>query len=151
MASNPQALKSLAVYAGLVGLPLAGLIIILRAGASLQAPLAIAGEWRVQGGPLAIDPDTRVLTVSQSGEHVDVALGTLSLRGRLTGDSLVAGRRGMRDETYGPCPAHVTLRARIDAAARPRRLVGMMGGRAAGCPQLAVDAVQAAPAAGEHP
>jgi len=151
MASNPRALKSLAVYIGLVGLPLAGLVAILRAGAGLQAPPPIAGEWRVQGGPFAIDPDSRVVTLSQSGEHVDVALGTISLRGRLTGDSLVAERRGMSDESYGPCPAHVMLRARIDTAARPRRLVGMVGGQAAGCPQLAIDAVQAAPPPGARP
>lgn len=151
MVAKPQTFKSLAVYVALVGLPLAGLVAILRGGAGLQAPPPIAGEWRIQGGPLAIDADSRVLTVSQSGEHVDVALGSLSLRGRFTGDSLNAERRGMNDGSFGPCPPHVRLRARIDTAARPRRMVGLVGGRAAGCPQLAIDAVQAAPPAGARP
>jgi hypothetical protein len=148
MPSHPKAMRSLAVYLALVGIPLLGLAAILRAGARLHAPPSIAGEWRVLGGPFAIDPATRVLTISQSGEHVDVALGTLSLRGRFTGDSLDAERRGMNDGSFGPCPPHLRLRARIDTAARPRRLVGVVGGQAAGCPRLGIDAVRAAPPAG---
>jgi hypothetical protein len=148
MFSHPKAAKSLAAYVLLVGVPLAGLVAILRAGGRLHAPPPIAGEWRVQGGPLGIDPTTRVVTIVQSGEHVDVAFGSLSLRGRFTGDSLDAERRGMNDGSYGPCPPHVRLRARVDTAARPRRLVGVVGGQAPGCPQLAIDAVHTPSAAG---
>jgi hypothetical protein len=147
MFSQPKAAKSLAAYVLLVGVPLAGLVAILRAGGRLHAPPSIAGEWRVQGGPFAIDPDSRVLTVVQSGDHVEVELGTLSLRGRFTGDSLDAERRGMNDGSFGPCPPHVRLRARVDTAARPRRLVGLIGGQAPGCPQLAIDAVHTPSAA----
>ncbi|HEX9937233.1 MAG TPA: hypothetical protein VGB15_08920, partial [Longimicrobium sp.] len=109
-------MKSFPVYLFLVGIPLAGLALILRAGNGLTAPPPIAGAWRVEGHPLPAAADTgRTFAISQSGQHVEVVIGRHSLRGRFTGDSLVAERRISRMMTRGPCfrATGVRLRARV--------------------------------------
>ncbi|HEU4559647.1 MAG TPA: hypothetical protein VFS20_17475, partial [Longimicrobium sp.] len=125
-------LKSLAIYLLLVGVPVAGLAAILRAGVRLHAPPAIAGEWRVEGGGPG---SARTLVISQSGQHVEVAVASYSLRGIFTDDTLTAESRISPVGAPGPCfrATAVRLRARVDTAARPMRLRGALQPNAPGC------------------
>ena len=139
-------MKSLPLYLFLVGVPLAGLALILRAGDGLAAPPPIGGAWRVEEGqalPAAADTG-RTFAISQSGQHVEVAFGGHTLRGRFSGDSLVAERRMSRMMTRGPClqATDVRLRARVDTAARPMRLAGVLDANAPGCAPAALTAVR---------
>jgi hypothetical protein len=131
-------MKLVAVYLVLVGVPFAGLAAILHAGNALHAPAAIAGEWRVEG---AGDDSLTSLTLSQSGEHVDVAIGARSLRGRFAGDSVVAERRGSSASPSGCSRASAArLSVRIDTAARPMRLWGAVTAAAPGCGEIPIAA-----------
>lgn len=141
-------MKSFPLYLFLVGAPLAGLAVILRAGDGLTAQPPIAGAWRVEEGralPAAADTG-RTFAISQSGQHVEVEIGGHSLRGRFTGDSLVAERRISRMMTRGPCfqATDVRLRARVETAARPMRLTGVLDANAPGCAPAALTAVRSA-------
>jgi hypothetical protein len=150
MMSNPRALKSLAIYVALVGLPLAGLAAILRAGGSLHAPPPIGGQWRIESAPMAegTGQATPTLAISQSGEHVEVSLGSLVLRGRFAGDSLAAERRASRPSAPGACfrEGGVRLAAHVDTAAHPARMAGVL--EAPGCARVALRAVRMPAAAG---
>lgn len=143
-------LKSLAIYLFLVGVPVVGLAAILRAGVRLHAPPAIAGEWRVEG----TEPGSaRTLVISQSGQHVEVEIASYSLRGLFSGDTLTAERRISRLISPGSCfrATDVRLRARIDTAARPMRLRGVLQANAPGCAPVPVTALRAGAAApGRH-
>ena len=83
-------------YLLFVGVPLAGLLGVIRVGQGIEAPLAVHGAWAVQ--PMAA-PDrvcTRylltgadsTLTISQSGRELTATLGPgdeVTLRGAITG------------------------------------------------------------------
>ena len=99
-------------YLLLVGLPLAGLLGILKAGRGIPAPLSIAGEWRmeVDKEPACPSPPGSILwqlafTVSQSGHDalitVSDGVGT-TLKGAINGETLttksfIATIRGTQD------------------------------------------------------
>ena len=143
-------MKSLLLYFLLVGVPVTGLAAILRAGGRLHAPPPIAGEWRVEGAAAGAGADTvRTLVISQSGEHVEVAVAGHSFRGRFGGDTLSAERHVSPVISPGPCfrATGVRLRARIDTAARPMRLAGVLEANAPGCAPVPITAVHADPAA----
>jgi len=140
-------MKYVAVYLLLVGVPAAGLAASLRAGNRLHAPPHLSGEWRVEGMPLALDEgDTAgALSISQSGEHVEVVVGPRTLRGRFAGDSVAASRGAMRMDEKGPCVSGaVRLDVRVDTAARPMRLWGTWRADEAGCEPVRFAATQAA-------
>jgi hypothetical protein len=122
-------MKSLLLYLAMVGLPLAGLFGILRAGSRLDAPPSVGGSWRIDAPASA---SSRTIDISQSGEHVVVEVDGARLRGEVRGDTLVAA-----------APAGCELRLRIDRAAEPDRLVGTMGAREnGGCAQAAISAAR---------
>jgi hypothetical protein len=140
-------MKSFPVYLCLVGVPLAGLAMILRAGDGLTAPPPIAGAWRVEGqAALAAAESARTFAISQSGQHVEVAFGGHSMRGRFSGDSLVAEGDASARGAPGPCgpSTGLRLRARVDTAARPLRLAGVLDADAPGCAPAALIAVRSA-------
>jgi len=135
-------MKSLLIYLAMVGLPLAGLFGILRAGSRLDAPHSIGGSWRMQAPAPPGD-----LELSQSGVHVVVEMGGVRMRGEVRGDSLVASAPPAAGAPGAvPCGAHLgrDLRARIDRAAEPDRVTGVVEvpGRA-DCPSSTVRAVRA--------
>lgn len=133
-------MKQLAVYPLLVGIPAAGLAVILNAGRGLQAPPPISGEWHL-ATPVVVGRDTvRAITVAQSGEHVQVTAGASLLRGRLHGDTLAVERRTSGSAPGAGCgvPAHLVVR--IDTAAQPMRLAGAFLGDGPACPGVPVDA-----------
>ena len=86
-------------YLLFVGVPLAGLLGVLRVGQWMEAPRAVHGSWAVQ--PMA--PSSRVctrfllsdadstLTISQSGRQLTGSLGPgaeVGLRGSITGNEI---------------------------------------------------------------
>ena len=92
-------MRSLFSYVLFVGLPLAGLLGVLRIGQGIEAPLAVHGAWAVQ--PMAAPGRvcTRYLlfgadsslTIAQSGRELTATLGPsgeVALRGALDGDEL---------------------------------------------------------------
>lgn len=140
-------MKYLAVYLLLVGVPVAGIAAILHGGSRLHAPPHLSGEWRVEGMPLALDRGDTVaaLSISQSGEHVEVTVGPRTLRGRFAGDSVAASRPAMTMDESGPCVSgNVRLDVRVDTAARPVRLWGTWLADEAGCEPVRFAATQTA-------
>ncbi len=90
-------MKALLQYAPMVGVPLLGIALSLRAGSHLQAPPSVGGVWRVvesrDPGPacpaLTAIGAIRDLRIAQSGPGLRVLLrgeqGTVLLTGNLTG------------------------------------------------------------------
>ena len=144
------ALKSLALYILLVGVPFAALGAILRAGAGLRAPAAIGGTWRVEVAGLPLDPARaaafRTLSVSQSGAHLSVALAGREMRGSLEGDALAAASGRVRSTPPACFRGALDLRARVDTTAQPLRMAGTVGAPGTGCGRLPFSAVREAPA-----
>ncbi|HEX6746594.1 MAG TPA: hypothetical protein VF092_04805 [Longimicrobium sp.] len=126
-------MKPLLAYAALVGLPLAGLAAVLRAGSGLQAPPSISGEWRIELPTASAEPPR--FTISQSGTHVQLEMFGREYRGALRGGALVA-RSGARVAGRDACwdADDVRLRARVGGGAVPRRLeFAVEVPRVAGC------------------
>jgi hypothetical protein len=124
--------KSLLTYFLMVGGPIAGVLGVLHAGRGLRAPHAIGGEWRITAGELA----GTSFVVEQSGEYlsIEVPVESVRLRGKLRGDTLELDGPGPQS-----CPT--SLRAVLDASARPRRMSGALAGE--GCATRALDATHA--------
>ncbi|MCC6642500.1 MAG: hypothetical protein IT386_15175 [Deltaproteobacteria bacterium] len=75
-------MKIVLLYLVLVGLPVLGVVGILRLGGRLGAPPDIGGVWRAEIAPAAqlvppcveLAPDAPAFDVEQSGVHADVTL-----------------------------------------------------------------------------
>ena len=104
-AGRSRAARTVLLYLVLVGLPLAGLLGILRVGRALTPPPPIGGEWVVETALPAGLPEScaarlrpaarqPALTLSQSGIYLSLTLrgekGAATLDGRLREDSLFA-------------------------------------------------------------
>ena len=157
-------MRSLLLYLLLVGIPAAGVAGILRAGAGLEAPASVGGQWTLDVVPPAADPRCELtsgaLVISQSGVHLDAALrpSGARLRGEMRGDTieLVSPVRADVTDGRGGCDAAagVRLEAVADGADRPAALRGTL--RFAGCAACAPLAFTAtrqasAPAKRGHP
>lgn len=158
MAMNPPTTRSLLTYVFLVGLPLAGLLGVLRAGRELQAPPPVDGTWQTiatgTGTVAALTPvvargaDPTQLEVQQSGTYLSVDIGPHHLSGRLRGDSLVAYPGTSAASSPGSeCgrAGAMELHAALDRDADPHRLTAVLSepGRPA-CPSLRWTAVRLA-------
>jgi hypothetical protein len=73
-------LRPFLLYLILVGLPILGILGLLRAGQNLSAPISVAGTWETQlsfpaspSDDLTIQPGPIVLHISQSGTHLFLA------------------------------------------------------------------------------
>ena len=130
-------MRHLISYLLFVGIPLAGLLGVLRVGQRIPAPRAVHGAWAVQ--PMAAsgrvctryllsDADS-TLTITQSGRQLTGALGPgaeVGLKGSLTGDEI--SLEGVIEP--GTTPRHVactegdTLRltGRVSATREHRQL-----------------------------
>jgi hypothetical protein len=124
-------------YLLFVGVPLAGLLGVLRVGQWIEAPRAVHGSWAVQ--PMAAsgrvctryllsDADS-TLTISQSGSQLTGSLGPeaeVGLRGSLTGNeiSLEGVIQPGATPRYVGCTVGDTLRltARFSASRGLRQL-----------------------------
>lgn len=83
-------MKSLALYLLVVGLPLAGLVAVLRAGDHLGAPRSVGGRWKLDADVAG----ARALAIVQSGPRLEVTLGAAAGSGTLEGDALRARGAG---------------------------------------------------------
>ena len=123
-------------YILLVGLPLAGLAGVLRAGRHLAAPISIEGSWKIEASasrPVALPCDHAVasllnstLFVSQSGKTLELTLNGISktvVPGQLEGRQIRASL-GVR----AGCPAdqRITLKASIGPETEPNLLTGSL-------------------------
>ena len=130
-------MRHLLSYLLFVGIPLAGLLGVLKAGQGMAAPRAVHGAWAVQ--PMAaagrvcvrylLSGGDSTLSITQSGRQLSGTLGPdreVSLQGRLTGDELVLEGVIQPGDTlrWVGCAPGDTLRleARLSAVGQFRRL-----------------------------
>jgi hypothetical protein len=127
-----------------VGLPLLGLVAVLKSGRGLAAPYSVDGAWKIDSsvdrssasacGNLLSSITSAPLSISQSGKTLVVTLsgGTKTTAGTLEGKALkaqfvAAGNSGTADCGDGG----LTLTATLDPQAEPRVLRGTLA--VAGC------------------
>jgi hypothetical protein len=147
MSSHPNRNFILA-YILLVGLPIAGLVAILRSGHKLTAPVSVDGLWHIQVDPvrlaslpcgkaLAEAPET-TLAISQSGKNftLNLANGPKSTAsGVIEGTTFKAAIAPSPEwSAQAGCGSGqaLTLVAAVDAKADPRTLAGYIS--ANNCP-----------------
>ena len=121
-------------YIILVGLPILGLVGILKRGRGMAAPVSIDGTWTLQADParLAALPCGKSLTasdlaISQSGGTftLSVTNGPKSLAsGVLTGTTVKASVLPSSDDADCGQGRELTLIATVDPKANPRSLNG---------------------------
>ncbi|HEY9507830.1 MAG TPA: hypothetical protein VIQ27_17855 [Gemmatimonadales bacterium] len=134
-------MRHLLSYLLFVGIPLAGLLGVLRVGQGLEAPRAVHGSWAVQ--PMAAsgrvctryllsDADS-TLVISQSGRELTGTLGPgaeVGLKGALRGDQIAL--EGVIQPGATPrhvaCTAGDTLRltAKVFATRDARQIQGRL-------------------------
>jgi len=150
-----------------VGLPLLGLVGILRSGRSLTAPFSVDGAWKIESGSgrLPASPCSNLLSsvsntplsISQSGRILVVTLGggMKTTTGTLDGKTLKAqfagaDRSGADQSGAAVCgDGSLTLTATLDPLAQPRTLSGTVAVNGCGsCAPLEFHAVKQPRSAG---
>ncbi|HZQ25170.1 MAG TPA: hypothetical protein VFA89_20440 [Terriglobales bacterium] len=123
-------------YILLVGVPIVALLLVLKVGRTIAAPLSVDGTWKVQAEPLDEAANSAclkalesadTLSISQSGKGLTLALngGTSSTSsGNIEGTSISGTLRA--PSSNGSCGGSGTLilAANVDANADPRSLMG---------------------------
>jgi hypothetical protein len=139
-----------------VGLPLLGLVGILRSGRSLTAPFSVDGAWKIESGAgrLPASPcgnflssvSNAPLSISQSGKSLVVTLsgGTKATTGTLEGKTIKAQFTGADKSGAAACgDGSLTLAATLDPLAEPRTLSGTLSVEGCGsCTPLEFHAVR---------
>ncbi len=135
-------------YVLLVGLPILGVIGVLRVGRHLNAPLSVNGVWKLQGevtvaglscpqGAAALQDG---LTISQSGRELEASLGT-------TGTAATGSLEGTAIKAPLPLPQacgtdrQLMLTATVDPNSNPRAMSGTLS--VIGCSSCSPVQVQA--------
>ena len=122
-------------YILLVGLPLLGLVGVLRSGRSLNAPFSVDGAWKIQAadGHASAAPCADFLSlasnspvsISQSGTSLVIALGGKTTTGTLAGKTIKAQFAGAENPNATDCKDRsLTLSATLDPLTEPRTLSG---------------------------
>jgi len=140
--------KLIFAYILLVGIPLLGLLAILRAGERLTPPRYLGGAWTLEADFTSLANQAcrnlfsslrqPFLSISQSGPALDLTLNNsqrTTLPGTLENSSLTVGvGRRASPSAGGNCldPQAIWLRAEIAQQAGQRILIGTLG--VAGCP-----------------
>lgn len=141
-------MRSILLYLALVGLPILGVLAILRLGEEIEAPPHLGGVWSASLAPAAqlVPPcvelahDSTVFRIAQSGIHVSIVLNDAArtrIESRLVADRLWG--RNERLPTLGTarnaCPdASLELAAEVVAHGRDSILVGhLWAGGCAAC------------------
>jgi hypothetical protein len=135
-------------YIFLVGLPLLGLVAVLKSGRGLAAPYSVDGAWKIDApvdhpsssacGNLLSSFASAPLSISQSGKTLVVTMsgGTKTTTGTLEGKTLKAQFAAAGNVGTADCgDSGITLAATLDPAAEPRTLRGTLA--AAGCASCA--------------
>lgn len=150
-------------YILLVGLPVVGLIGVLKSGRTLTAPISVDGRWQLQADPvrlaalpcgktLAQNPYT-ALAISQSGKNFTLSLsdGPKSTAwGVLDGTTLKASvvpSIAWSAEAGCGDGRELSLVATVDPKANPRSLVGLLSvNHCSACTPVEFHAVRQTPA-----
>jgi hypothetical protein len=128
-------------YVLLVGLPIAGLVGVLKSGRTLTPPISVDGLWYLQidperlaslpcGKALADSPET-VLAISQSGKNFTLSLTNgpkSTASGMIEGAAVKASIAPAPDWSAqaGCGDQELTMTATVDAKADPRTLAGQL-------------------------
>ncbi len=149
-------------YVLLVGLPLVGLVGVLKSGRALKAPISVDGLWQLQADPtrlasfscgkdLTVDPDI-ALAISQSGKNFTLSLsnGLKSAgSGVIDGTTLKASLVpfvGSAEEAGCGNGREVSLVATVNPKTNPRSLVGMLSvDRCPSCTSIEFRAIRQTP------
>ena len=130
---DPQPVKSALLYVILVGLPVLGVLGVLRVGERIVPPAAVSGQWQVErGGGTCVVPGG-TFSVAQSGEFLHLSIpGRADLPARLR-DGVLSASGGARDGISPGCgQSPVRIRARVGSGERMEGSAGVPG--CAGCP-----------------
>jgi hypothetical protein len=127
-------------YLCLVGMPLVGLMGVLRAGQRLVAPASIGGSWTMAAdlSTLTATPCTTLLsakqpllTLAQSGSSIVATLNDVertTLTGTLHDTTLTMGEAsGPPANAATSCADAMYLNATVDTRAVPRVITGVVG------------------------
>jgi len=151
-------------YILLVGLPIAGLVGVLKSGRKLTAPVSVDGLWHLQvdsdrlaalpcGKALAESPDT-ALAISQSGKNFTLTLPNgpkSTASGALDGTALQASIAPSADwSAQSGCGngRELSLIATVDTKADPRTLTGRLSiNNCPSCDAVEIRAVRQTPPA----
>ena len=139
-------IRSILLYIALVGIPIAGVSAVLRAGRDLKPPTSFGGSWRVEAWPDSVctqhQLDTLQLVVEQSGPSLSIKTRRGPLfTGQVEGDGFVVkGPNGRRMQgrrvsagpaavfegvvTGAPCDAATGTRMRGTRVHLPSELTG---------------------------
>lgn len=150
--------KSVLLYIALVGLPVLGVLGILRLGSGLSAPPHLAGVWRAGLGPatqlvppcVELAHDAPAFHLSQSGVTVDLTLNDAArtrIGARLDGTRLwgQADRLPLLGTARSACPgASLELAAEVVEDGGTSTLVGhLWAGACAACEPVSFRAERA--------
>lgn len=154
----------LLAYTLLVGLPILGLIGVLKSGRSVAAPVSIDGLWKIKidpgrvallpcGRALAKAPET-ALAISQSGKNFTLSLaegpkssGAGTINGRAIQASLTPSPEWSSEAGCGN-GRELSLLATVDPKSDPRTLSGSLFlSDCPSCGSVAIDAIRQAPPA----
>ena len=131
-------MKTVITYGMLVGLPILGVLLILRLGQNLTPPLSVGGQWSMALSPSALslteagctaageDFTSVTLAIAQSGPKLVLTLDTdptTQLAGVITEVRVNANAQTSKPATG---PAITQLEATVDRAAEPDQLVGAL-------------------------
>jgi hypothetical protein len=124
-------------YILLVGLPLLGLVGVLRSGRSLNAAFSVDGSWKVQleaahasaapCGDFLSSVSNSPVSISQSGTSLVIGLGGQTTIGTLTGKTIKAQFAGAENPNASDCrDRSLALTATLDPLSEPRTLRGTL-------------------------
>ncbi len=142
-------------YLCLVGLPLVGLVALLRAGQGLVAPASIGGTWNVEADfsslaaascPTLLSPKQPFLTLAQSGTDIVATFSDVertTLAGVLHDTTLTLGDSSdLANNRAANCADAMYLDATVDTRVEPRVITGTVGIRCFGCGSVPFRAVR---------
>ena len=127
-------MKTVATYFFLVGLPVLGVLLVLRLGQNLTPPISVGGAWLMEAptqmliesgctiAPEGVEPLT--LTISQSGPNLVLTLDT---NPRTTLAGVITDARVVANTPRASANAWATqLEATLDRQTDPDRLSGSL-------------------------
>ena len=124
-------------YILLVGLPLLGLVGVLKSGRSLNAPFSVDGAWKMDAGaahPSAApcgdflsSVSNSPVSISQSGTSLVIGLGGKTTAGSLNGKIIKAQFAGANSPNPTDCSDRsLAMTATLDPLTEPRTLSGRL-------------------------
>ena len=132
-------MRAILLYVILVGVPVLGIVGLLRVGQRVSAPISLAGKWSAQltppnpqdlaGNNSLLRPGPTNLKISQSGTHLLLSFEdeqNTTLVGNIQDETINAVRRGATETHKSEGTTSVNLNARVDRHTDPDRLLGIV-------------------------